>query len=259
LRRILVIATALVVLVAAASAYAAINTYSAKLGLTSKQAGTAKKPVTVGFTQDLKASGTSGNRTAVLLNIKTTIYGLKSDQKDFPTCSLSSIAAAHSDSACPKQAEFAKGYITAVLGAQTNFTSPGAACDPALDVWNGGPGKLSYFFVETPAHMCLGGALKTGAVGPYPGTVKQSGKNLVINVPIPKTVDFPVPGQVGSLETEHLVYTKMSKKVGGKTVSAFSSVGCKSGKRPFSVAYTATLPTAGPAKETDTVSGSAPC
>ena len=61
----------------------------------------AATPVPVSYTQDIKAQGTNHNRTAVLLDIKTKIYGLKADGKDFPTCSLQTIATNHSDASCP--------------------------------------------------------------------------------------------------------------------------------------------------------------
>jgi hypothetical protein len=261
LRRIVLIATALGVLVAAGSAYAAINTYSASIGFTSKKPGSAGKPVPIGYTQDIKATGTGGNRTAVLLDIKTKIYGLTADGKDFPTCSLKQIAAAggNGDTVCPKAAEVATGNITAVLGGQADFAAAGSACDPLLDVWNSGPGKLTFFFVDTPQHLCLDGALTTGKTGPYPATYKQQGKYLVVDVPVPPYVSFPTPGLAGSLETEHLVWLKHTTKSHGKTVAAIASIGCKSGKRPYSMTFTSTLPPAGPAKETDSVSKSGPC
>jgi hypothetical protein len=257
LRRIVLIATAVGLLVAAASAYAAINTYTASLGFTSKKAGSASRPVPVGFTQSIKASGTSGNRTAVLLDYKTKIYGLTVDGKDFPTCSLATIAAAKNDNKCPKGAKVATGNITAVLGNQTNFTTAGTPCDPDLDVWNSGQGKLTFFFVVTPTHQCVGTV--TGTTLPYPATYKRSGKFLIIDVPIPPDVDYPLPSQVGSLETELLHFVKATKTVHGKTVASIASVGCQGSKRPYSTTFTATLPSAGPAKEVDTVSGSAPC
>lgn len=259
MRRIVLLGTALVVLVAASSAYASINTYTAPFTFTSKKAGTPKKPAPVGFTENITASGTNGNRTAVLLDVKTKIYGLKVDGKDFPTCSLSKIAAALNDTVCPKKAEVATGYITASLGAQNNFQIPGTACDPELDVWNSGQGKLTFFFVDTPTHVCLGGALHTGSTGPYPATYKMQGKYLVTNVPEPHYIDFPTPGLAGSLETEHLVWFKSTAKKHGKTVAAISSVGCQKGKRPYSTTFTANLPTAGPGTEVDTTSGTAPC
>jgi hypothetical protein len=249
-------------LIAAGAAYAAseINTYKATVKLTSKAAGTAKKPVPMGFTQDIKASGTNGNRTAVLLNITTKIYGLKADGKDFPTCTTGQINAAHNDTVCPKKAAVASGYITATLGPSSNFSTsaPGtAACDPALDVWNAGQGKLTFFFVDTPTHQCLGGALQTGSTPAWQATYKEQGKNLVMSVPIPKAVDFPLPGLAGSLESEHLVWMKTTTKVKGKTVAAIASSACQGKKRPYATTLKATLP--GKGTQSKTVPGTAAC
>jgi hypothetical protein len=262
LRRMMVIAAAIAALgVMAATALAdALNTYTAKVTLTSKKAGTASKPVPIGYTQNLTAAGNNGNRTAVLLNITTKIYGLTEDGKDFPTCSLNKIATAKSDTVCPKGAKVARGSITAVLGNKNDFSpagGPPATCDPNLDVWNSGQGKLTFFFVDTPSHQCLSGALSTGDVGPYPATVKRKGKNLVVDVPIPTYVDFP-SGLAGSLESEHLVWLKHTTNVKGKTVASIASTGCSKGKRPYSTTFTSTLPTSG-AKAVSTLTGSAPC
>ena len=52
----------------------------------------------------------------------------------------------------------ATGAITAAVGPATSFTAAAAACDPLLHVWNGGQGKLTFFFVDqAPSHECLGG------------------------------------------------------------------------------------------------------
>ena len=129
-----------------------------------------------------------------------------SDGKDFPTCSLAKIQAAKSDTGCPKGALVASGSITATLGpvTDTSTTSPqNAPCNPLLDVWNAGQGKVVYFFVDQgPNHLCAGGAVPTGFVGPFPGTVKTVGKNLVMNTPIPSYVSFPLTGVAGSLTGE---------------------------------------------------------
>jgi hypothetical protein len=264
LRRLALIAVAVGLLVAAGAAYAAsqINTYTATLKFAPKSAGKAATPVPVSYTQDIKAQGTNGNRTAVLLDIKTKIYGLKADGKDFPTCSLQTIATNHSDASCPAGAKVASGYITAAVGSSKNFQTAGAACDPLLDVWNGGQGKLTFFFVDTPAHQCLGGALKTGSTPPYPATYKTQGKYLVVDVPVPSAISFPVPGEAGSLMTEHLVWAKKTAKVHGKTVAATASIGCLGTKRPYSTTFTANLPSStGGAGTTQskTVSGSTAC
>ncbi len=262
MRRIVLIATGVIALVAAGTAYAALNTYTAKFSFASKKAGTAAKPVPMGFTQDLSATGINGNRTAVLLDLKTTTYGLKADLKDFPSCSGAKIAAAKNDNVCPKGALVASGYIHAVVGPEKDF-SPSATsvfpCNPGLDVWNSGGNTVTFFFVDTPAHNCDSLGLKTGSTPPYPGTISYKGKNMVLDVPIPAAISFPVPNFAGSLQIEHLVWKSQSKKVKGKTVVSLASIACKGGKRPWTQAFTATLPPQGPAKETKSVSGTAPC
>ena len=259
MKRFAVMITALAVLGVAATSHAAINTYTATINMTSKQAGTSKKPVPASYTQNLQVHGTNGNRAGVQLDIKTRIYGLVENGKDFPTCSLNQIANAHTDTICPKGAKVATGSITATVGAATNFQAAGSACDPQLDVWNSGQGKLTFFFVETPAHLCLGGALKTGATGPYAATYKQVGKSLELDVPIPSYINYPIPGLVGSLESEHLTFLKLTRQVHGKTVAATSSIGCQGHTRPYSTTFTSTLPSNGPATEIHTISASARC
>jgi hypothetical protein len=249
LRRLVVIATALAaVLVTAVSAYAAtggFNTYSAKIAFSPNKAGSSKAPVAVGFTEHYIANGTGGNRTAPLTDIKTTVYGVASNAKSFPTCSQATIANAKSDAGCPKGALIATGSITAIVGPTNNQITgaPGSAsCDPLLHAWNGGAGKVVFFFVDQlPDHGCYNGVITTGTVGPFVGSVKTVGKNLVLDTPIPPSVSFPVAGLEGSLTSETLHYLKLTKTVKGKTVAFNQSVACKNGKRPYSVTFTADL------------------
>jgi hypothetical protein len=261
LKRIILIATAVAMLIGTAVAFAAtpINTYKATYSFKPGSSGTASKPQKVNFTQKINVTpGTAGQRAGILLNIKQTIYGLKVDGKDFPTCTLAQINSAGTDAACPKGAEVATGAITALLGSPSNPASAGAlSCDPQLDVWNAGQGKLAFFFVETPSHPCANGVIHTGQVPPYPATYKNVGKNLVVNVPIPTTVDYPAAGLVGSLSSETLNWKGQTSK--GKT--SIASVACKGSKRPYTTAFTAAPISApfGTGGQTASVSGSAPC
>jgi hypothetical protein len=250
-------------LIATAVAFAAtapVNTYKATYKFNPSKAGSAKKPQKVSFKQNIQVTpGTSGDRAGVLRKIKVTIYGLKIDGKHFPTCTTSKINAAHNDTGCPKGAAVASGSIKAVLGPATNPAASAAegSCNPLLHVWNAGQGKLAFFFVDTAAgtaHSCLGGAITTGKVGPWQGTYKQAGKNLVVTIPIPNTVDYPLQGTVGSLQSESLNWKGLSAK--GHT--SIASVACKGSKRPYSTSFTAN-PISGGAAQTVAVKGSAPC
>ena len=264
LRRIVVVATALAVLIAAASAFAAggFNTYTAKMNFSPNKAGAGKAPSALAYSQNYVAGGTVGNRTQPLTDIKTKIYGLVVDGKDFPTCSVSKIEAASNDNKCPKGALVATGSIKAIIAPQTDqsTTAPDQLpCNALLDVWNGGQGKAVFFFVEKGSHQCADGALQTGAIAPFVGTFKTVGKFLVMDTPIPQKVSFPITGLEGSLTNETLNWKNLSTKLkNGKTVHYTTSTGCKSGKRPYSVTFTAE-PGSGGATQSSTVSGTQKC
>lgn len=258
MRRIIIAGTALAVLVGASVAVAAtLNTYTAKLTFKPSKAGSSKKPSPIGFSEVYTAANdTAGNRAAPLIDIKTTIYGLRSNAKNFPTCNGTQITARKSDSFCPKKALVATGPVKALLG-DSSLKGMGSPCNPFLHVWNGGKGKLWFFFTTNPTHTC--GGLTTGATAAYPGFVKQKGKNLVTDVPLPPDVSSSVagiPNFYGSLIMQDLTFKKLTTKVKGKTVGYNESFACNKGKRPYSVAFTATSPSG---KETKTVKGSAKC
>ena len=265
MRRIVVIATALAVLVGAVTAYAAtsgLNTYGAKLSFSPNKAGSVKAPAAIGFTETYTANGTGGNRTAPLTDIKTTVYGGVSNGKSFPTCSFTKISNAKSDAGCPKGALIATGSIKAILGpiSATSTSAPGQlSCNPLLHVWNAGQGKVVFFFVDqAPNNLCANGAITTGTVGPYTGLVKKVGKNLVLDTPIPSYVSFPLSGVEGSLTNLTLHYLKLTKTVNGKTVPYSGSTGCKGGKRPYSVTFTAESAPGG-TTQSSTVTGTQKC
>jgi hypothetical protein len=266
LRRIIITGTAVAVLVAATAAYAAFNnTYTANF-VFHGGAGSASKPVPVSFDQTYGANGTAGNRAAPLIDIKSTIYGLKADGKDFPKCTAAmintGISSGMNDAICPKGSLIAQGSVTAQLGPSSSLAAPGSPCHPYLRVYNGGPGLQTYFFVVAPQappqYTCV--TLKTGASAPYVGHVSQSHGSLVTDVPLPPDVSTKaggLNGVYGSLVIEHLTWFKMSKRVHGKTVALTSSFACKHGKHPWSVQYTAVDNTG--STQTKTVTGSSSC
>ena len=96
---------------------------------------------------------------------------------------------------------------------------------------------------------------------PYPGTVKQQGKYLVIDVPLPPDVSTRVayqPNFYGSLIHETLAWNKLTTKVKARRSTTTSSVGCQNGKRAVDRSrYTST--TNGSDKSVQTVNGSSKC
>jgi hypothetical protein len=259
LRRKIIALTALLTLVAASTAFAAINNYSGTNQTFSKGVGSKAKPVGIGFKQVLQANNTDSSKAAaVLTHIKVKIYGLVSNGKDFPTCSATKMVTQKSDSFCPKLSKFAGGKVNALLGDPSLAKSNRVACNPGLDVFNAGKNKLWFFFTTKSASDCAG--LHTGDTAPYPGTIKQQGKFQITDIPLPPDISTRVANQpnfYGSLIHETLTWFKLSTKVKGKKVFNNVSVGCLKGKRPWSITYTAT--TNGSDRETQTVNGSSKC
>jgi hypothetical protein len=248
LRRIVIIGTALAVLGAATAAVAAtqLNSYKANLAYSPTKAGSGSKPVPVGYTETYDvASLTPGNRAAPLVDIKTTIYGLRSNGNlsAFPKCTASQITANHLrwDKGCPKGSLVAQGTVNAKLGAAATLVGAGTPCNLVLHAYNGGHNTIVFFFViQPPKYTC--GSLKTGASAPYFGKVSQKGKSLVVDVVLPPDVSTKagnLAGVYGSLIHEKLKWANLTAKVKGKTVGLRESFGCKSGKRPWSVTFTA--------------------
>jgi hypothetical protein len=219
------------------------------------------KPVPRGYSESLTAANAAGSSkvAAPLIDIDTIIYGGKANLQDFPTCSAKTIEKPPKYNLnCPKGSEVATGTVNAKIGGPT-LAAPGTACNPDLAIYNGGGGTEWYFFTTPNATACAG--LTTGQTLPYPGKVSQSGKNLVINVPLPPDVSTKVANHAnlyGSLIKETVITKALSIKVHGKTVYSTESVACKGSSRPYSVAFTA-VPSAGAKGVTQTVKGSAKC
>jgi hypothetical protein len=263
LRRIMIIgAAALAVPTVAGVAYAAaFNNYSAKLTFSPSTAGSKSKPSSLGNTETYTAQGLEGNRAAPLVDIKTTMYGVRSNANQFPTCSASQITAnpAKWDKVCPKKSLVATGPVRALLGPATDLKAKGSPCNPFLHVYNGGGGKLVFFFVIIPPkYTCA--TLQTGASAPWIGHVKQVGNNLVTDDPLPPDVSTKagnLTGVYGSLIKEVLTYKNLTTKVKGKTVGFHESFACKNGKRPYVVQFTAV--NHGVKETPQRVAGSAKC
>ena len=262
MRRIIIIGTALAMLVGAAAAYAAFNSYSgSKLSFSPNGAGTKAKPMALGMVENLKASAPAGDRAAPLTDIKVTIYGARTNGGDFPKCTDAMVTANTTkyDKACPKGSRIGSGPVHALLGPASSPSTTGSVqCNTFLHVYNGGPKTQVFFFTTNSPTDCAN--LVTGQTAPYDGHISYSGKNLVINVPLPPDVSTKVAGHTGlygSLITEALTFPRSTKKAHGRTEGYMESVACKGHKRPYSIKFTATK--YGGGTETRTVSGSAKC
>jgi hypothetical protein len=235
MRRIIITCTAVAGLVLAASAYALVtNSYTATATFSPGKAGSAKSPFPIGLTLKYTATASGGNRPAALTDINNTFYGLKTNGRLFPTCTVAQIAAAKSDAGCPAGSQVGTGGLTARIGPSNNPMDPGAPCAKSVHVYNAGQGKLAFILVG-PASACSG----IGFLPPFPATMTPRGPQLFIDAPIPAFISHAVRGIDGSLLTENLNYTRLTKTSGGKKHGFLESVACKNGKRPYTTSFTA--------------------
>jgi hypothetical protein len=265
LRWVVVLGVAGAVLYLAGSTHASnvgLNAYGAGFKFSPTRSGSGRQAAALVFTEHLTARGSDGNRTAPLTHIKAVLYGAGFNWRGFPLCSFATISRALSDTECPSGALIATGAIAATLGpeADASVAAPGTvSCDPVLHLWNGGRGKVVFFVEEQgPNHLCANGAIETGDVGPFAGTVRQVGRELVLDTPIPNYVSFPLGGIEAGLTSETLHYLDVTRIVGGKTVPEIAATGCEKGERPYSVTFTAEgAPGARP--QSSTITGAQPC
>ena len=243
MRRIIIIGVAIAVLGSAAAAWASSsdpNTYGGSISVSPAKAGKPKRPVIDGWTQNIAVSSNQTNKTAApLTDIKTWIYGLTVNTKLEPTCSSSKIENSLG-TGCPGKSLVASGTVQSTLGASSRNPNQSEPCDVNLRVFNGGKNYVWFFFISPSLAQC---PAPTGSAHPYKGTFSRSHGNLVLNVPLPPDVSIMaggLPNTYASLDNEHLVWKKITKRVKGKKVGYFSSVGCKAGKRPWKVTYTDT-------------------
>jgi hypothetical protein len=240
LRRLITIGTALAVLGAAAAAYAAthFNNYSGSNLAITKGAGTKAKPVALGMVQNLVANSPAGDRAAPLTDVKFKIYGVKLDWGKLPVCTDAKILQnkTNPDGGCPAGSVIGDGPVHSLLGPSTSPSTTGAiACNPYLRIFNGGPHTQVLYFYTKAATDC--GGLTTGATAPYDASISYSHGWAVIDIPQPPDVSTKVanqPGLYGSLTTETITF---AKKVNGKVYMA--GIGCKKGKRLWSITFTA--------------------
>jgi hypothetical protein len=280
LRKLIILGTALAVLAGTGVAFAAaqFNTYHATENFckstpssptaTSCAPAGAKGPVSISEHWTANGNGTNHNARPIT-DIVVKQYGVQSFGQDFPTCTAAKINAAGNamdwNKVCPKGSLIGGGPVHAELLAQTGTGSP-AACNPFLDIYNGGKSTQTFFFVvgpQSPGGKYACATAKTGtSCAAYSGSVKYANNVGTITIHLPpcaSTAAANLTGVYASLHKLDVNYPDTTKGKGGHYY--LQSMACKSGKRPYSTTFTAAPFTAPPGQkpQSHTVPGSAPC
>jgi hypothetical protein len=287
LRRTIIIGTAFAVLAGAgiALAGAQFNSYKAPENFckstpskptattcAAAAAGTASKPAPVSVSEHWKASGVGTNKRArPITKVVVTEYGVKSNGGDFPKCTAAQINAAGNakdwNKVCPSGSLIGGGPVTSTLGASTG-SGASSPCDPYLFVYNGGSSTQTFLFAVTPQapgsqYKCA--TAKTGtSCAAYTGSVKFANNEGTTTINVPPCASTAAAGLNGIYASLNTLDVNYPDKLKMKGHYYLESVGCKSGKRPYTTTFTAsgfaTAPGGPPGpSQSQTVSGTASC
>lgn len=193
----------------------------------SRGKGTKQKPVPVRASYTFHVSTTDGSRPEAVKRFEQSWEGVRSYGRYFPTCSLAKIAAAQSDSVCPKGSLVGTGPIHSLVGPGNNFAALGSPCDRETHSYNGGQNKLVVIFVG-PGTKCLGTSYTPPFTARWTSSGLGGGQTNVTIPPFNQT--NPVPGLLVSTFDLSFTFPKRVITVKGRKVSYLMSVGCK-GKR----------------------------
>ena len=189
--------------------------------------GQPAKPVPVALAETLgMSSTTSGNVGAPLVNIKTTTYGVKAPNGAyFPMCTAATDqrrttgTTASGTPSAPRARWSRPASVTAALTSPSaNLAGPGAPCSLGSVGLQRRCGQADVLLHDHAAPVRRPHDRRRRR---WTGTISESGKYLVTNVPEPADVSYNA-GNIslfGSLQTEMLHFKKMTVKKGGKVYS----------------------------------------
>jgi hypothetical protein len=244
MRKVRIVALALgACLIAAAVALAQAtqtNTYNVTGKVLPSKAGTKKHPKPVSVNFDYTVGEAAGNRPSPVKQYDINFAGLRVNGGKFPKCTAATINAAGSDAPCSSKAAVGKGNVENISGPTNDPTNKSITCHLDLTVYNGGAGKAALFLKggpndpRGPAFSCPI-AVSQAIDANYIANSKGSSLRFTVQ----GALLHPAPGLDNAVVKVASTIKKITRKVKGKTVGYYESVGgCVSKKRNITVTFT---------------------
>jgi hypothetical protein len=248
-------ATALVVLLVAAVAYAQqVNTYTVVGSTSPAKPGSKKKALPIQLSFDYQVGEATGLRPSPVKRYTIGFYGVKSNGGLFPKCTAAAINEAKSIAGCAKGSIVGKGVIINQVGASNDPADKSIDCNLNLTLVNGGQGRLAIFLNGGPSTTVEGKQciipISQAIDAKYIGF---DGGGTALQFDVPSNLLHSVPGLDTAVTKVTSDISKLTVKKGGKTRGYYESVACKGKTRPIQVTF---LSEAG---ETKTASVNAKC
>jgi hypothetical protein len=232
-------ATALVVLLVAAVAYAQqVNTYQVVGSTAPGKPGAKKKPLPIQLKFDYSVGEAAGLRPSPVKRYTIGFYGVKSNGGLFPKCTAEQINAAQSDTGCVKGSKVGIGTIINQVGASNNPSDKSIDCNLNLTLYNGGQGRLAIYLSGGPTTTVAG---KTCII-PITQAIDAryvgfQGGGTALQFDVPSNLLHSVPGLDTAVTQVTSTIDKMTVKKGGQARGYYESVACKGKNRPIQVTF----------------------
>ncbi len=205
-----------------------VNTYKLDAKVNGPAGSKARPaPVSVRFSYDVGEQG--GNRPSPVKRYSISFYGVKANGSIIPKCTAATINASKSDSKCPSGSLVGSGTIQNKAGASNDITKTDIPCNLKLKVYNGGLGKAAIFIFGNPPECAI--SISQALPAKY---VAKPGGGTALQFDVAPGLLHPIPGVDNAVVHVDSTIKKIVKKGKGY----YSSVGCKSGKRPITVTFT---------------------
>jgi hypothetical protein len=230
MRLLAVAVVALLGLTAVAYAQSGANEYTVD-GSVQANGGSKKKPKASGFkfAFTIKAPGDTIPMVVKTFNIG--IEGTRVNTKVAPTCTAQAMDQNQSDSKCPKGSLIGTGTIGDAVGTSGNPFSSAVYCDLPVKIYNSGTNKAA-LWIKTGPPQCLAAVAQA-----IPATWKNSAKGSALIFTVPEGLRHQL-GLDLAVTSASTSFKKITKKVKGKTVGYFESIGCKDKKRDITATFT---------------------
>jgi len=238
LRKVVILVVSLVVVLATAITAVAQsgNSYGVEASVSPNKRGTKKKPVPTKVTFGYTVNGPdAATQPAAVRQYKIEFYGIRENGARFPTCSAESMVnAGKSDADCAAGSRMGTGQLQAVAYPSNDPRSSSRIdCNKQIRFYNAGNRKAVIFLTGDP-NQC-------GGVGNFviPATfVNGAGGAEAIQFTVANDVLHPAPGLTVAVRSVTTQINLKTKRVRGKRVGYFESVGCLGSNRPVRVTFT---------------------
>jgi hypothetical protein len=248
MRRIAILGLAALVAVAvAAVAYAQqVNTYTVAGDVTPRNSGKPSKPTPVGVDFGYQVGEQSGGRPSPVKKYSIRFDGLRVNTNHWPSCTAAEMDKAQTDKKCPKGSKVGQGFIRNATGSSSDPKDRSVPCNASVTVYNVKGNKGALWIQGSPNSSDPRTKCAIELARGIPTKYVRRGSAMALEFDVPGLLLHPLPGLDNAVESVTSKVSRLTKKVGGKTIGYYESVGgCKGGKRKISVEFT---PETGPKK-----------